>query len=55
MDLGSPKSIGMHYGTFPLADDGMNEPVSELKRLKSEHGIGEEVFVALKEGETITR
>ena len=25
-EIGSPKSIGMHYGTFPLADDGMDDP-----------------------------
>jgi L-ascorbate metabolism protein UlaG (beta-lactamase superfamily) len=52
-DIGSPPSIGMHFGTFPLADDAMNEPVMELERLKAEKGIGENDFIVMKEGEVI--
>lgn len=28
-------SVAMHYGTFPLADDGENEPLEELERVLS--------------------
>lgn len=30
--VGSKISLGIHYGTFSLADDGQKEPVRELKR-----------------------
>jgi L-ascorbate metabolism protein UlaG (beta-lactamase superfamily) len=31
-DLGAGTSVGIHFGTFRLADDGENEPVEELQR-----------------------
>lgn len=31
-DLGAATSIGIHFGTFRLADDGEDEPVTELQR-----------------------
>jgi L-ascorbate metabolism protein UlaG (beta-lactamase superfamily) len=32
-DLASEVSFGMHFGTFPLTDEGMNEPVDLLKKV----------------------
>jgi L-ascorbate metabolism protein UlaG (beta-lactamase superfamily) len=32
-DLESETSVGMHYGTFELADDGQDEPREEIERL----------------------
>lgn len=29
-DVGADISFGMHYGTFPLADDGMNDPQKDF-------------------------
>jgi L-ascorbate metabolism protein UlaG (beta-lactamase superfamily) len=46
----SPKSIGMHFGTFPLADDSMEDPVKDLKIAMEKEGIPEGEFVAPKEG-----
>ena len=55
IDLGARTSVAMHYGTFQLGDDGLMEPVEELRaelaRLASdaprvlvlEHGVGTEV------------
>ena len=51
--LNSPKSIGMHFGTFPLADDGMEEPGEELNRLINEEGMSGEEFVRLNEGRAV--
>lgn len=31
-ELGAATSIGIHFGTFRLADDGEDEPVNELRR-----------------------
>jgi L-ascorbate metabolism protein UlaG (beta-lactamase superfamily) len=50
-EIVSPVSIGMHFGTFPLADDGMEEPVNELLKLKEQKGIGKDEFMILQEGE----
>lgn len=31
IDLDASTSVGMHFGTFPLADDGQDEPVQKLE------------------------
>jgi len=46
----SPKSIGMHFGTFPLADDSMEDPVDDLKIALEKEGIPEGEFIAPREG-----
>lgn len=51
-DIGAATSIGMHFGTFPLADDGMNEPREDLDKAKIKHGLSREEFFTLDEGET---
>ena len=53
-EIGSSISIGMHFGTFPLADDGQDDPVNELRKLKLEGGYSEEEFIVLEEGEAWT-
>ncbi|MFV1883875.1 MAG: MBL fold metallo-hydrolase [Balneola sp.] len=49
-DLKSELSIGMHFGTFPLADDSQTEPVDDFNKV-----VGEESFILLGEGEKLTR
>ena len=46
----SPKSIGMHFGTFPLADDGMEDPGKDLKVALELEGIPDGEFIVPKEG-----
>ena len=48
--LKSPRSIGMHFGTFPLADDGMNDPAKDLKIALEKEGIKKEEFIVPEEG-----
>lgn len=31
LDLGAPQSIGMHFGTFPMTTEGIDEPTRALK------------------------
>jgi L-ascorbate metabolism protein UlaG (beta-lactamase superfamily) len=31
-DLGAKVAVGMHWGTFPLADEGCDEPVVALNK-----------------------
>lgn len=49
-DIKSELSIGMHYGTFPLADDGKDDPINEFNKT-----VGNERFILLGEGEKIIR
>lgn len=50
LDLGSSLSIASHFGTFPLADDGYEDPLNDLRLGLAERGVSEEAFIALKEG-----
>jgi L-ascorbate metabolism protein UlaG (beta-lactamase superfamily) len=52
-DLGSAVSIAMHFGTFPLADDGCDEPVTDLRKAMQKHQLEADEFIVLKEGEFI--
>jgi L-ascorbate metabolism protein UlaG (beta-lactamase superfamily) len=49
-DLKTVVSIAMHYGTFPLGDDGQNEPVRNLKQAMKQYNIGPDEFLILNEG-----
>ena len=51
-DLGSKKSIGMHFGTFQLTAEAIEQPLVDLERARAENGIPEVEFVTLHEGET---
>ncbi len=46
----SPQSIGMHFGTFPLADDSREDPVIDLKIALEKEGIPGEDFIVPEEG-----
>lgn len=49
--VGSENSIAMHHGTFPLADDGMEDPINDLIAALVKHDIPGEAFRILKEGD----
>jgi L-ascorbate metabolism protein UlaG (beta-lactamase superfamily) len=49
-DLGSPQSIASHFGTFPLADDGLEDPIEGLKNAMKREGLSQEKFLVLEEG-----
>jgi L-ascorbate metabolism protein UlaG (beta-lactamase superfamily) len=51
-DLGSRQSIGMHFGTFQLTAEAIDQPQADLKRALSDSGLPEAEFVTLDEGET---
>lgn len=51
-DLHSVQSIGMHWGTFQLTDEPLNEPPLYLKKVLREARIPEANFIVLKFGET---
>lgn len=51
LDVKSQSSIAMHFGTFPLADEGETEPVDDLHSAMKKFGIGEEEFIVLSPGD----
>ena len=51
-DVGSETSIAMHFGTFPLADDGQDDPIADLRQSMLINNLHLEEFLVLREGET---
>ena len=51
LDLGAQEMVPMHYGTFRLSQEPMDEPLPRLMAAAERAGMGERV-VALVEGET---
>ncbi|MCH2450554.1 MAG: MBL fold metallo-hydrolase [Gracilimonas sp.] len=53
-DVGAQISFGMHFGTFPLADDGMYEPENDFMQAIRKPGNTGVNFKLLKEGDSFT-
>ena len=53
MDVRSKKSVGIHWGTFVLTDEPLDEPPRRLSKAMHEKGLEEDAFVVMKHGETI--
>ena len=49
-DVGARRSLGMHFGTFQLTTEGIDEPVEALARAREAAGIGAQVFQTLEVG-----
>jgi len=52
LDLGAKRSIGVHWGTFALADDPLDYPLHEMPRARRAKGVVEEEFYLLPIGGT---
>ena len=49
-DVRSKHSIGMHFGTFALADDGPDRPMIDLAKEKEIHKMNDDEFIVPDEG-----
>ena len=49
--LGAERSVGMHFGTFQLTDEAIDEPERLLTEEMSLQGVGSDAFVTLAFGE----
>jgi L-ascorbate metabolism protein UlaG (beta-lactamase superfamily) len=52
-DLGSPRTLAMHFGTFQLTTEGIDEPLRALERAHDSNGMPRGAFRALDSGETV--
>ena len=52
IDVGARVSLGMHFGTFRLTDEAIDEPLLALGRALDERGIPDSEFTTLDFGET---
>jgi L-ascorbate metabolism protein UlaG (beta-lactamase superfamily) len=53
LDLGSRMSVGMHFGTFRLTDEGIDDPVAALAASRLSRGVPDEAFRPLHNGLTV--
>ncbi|MEO5602889.1 MAG: MBL fold metallo-hydrolase [Cyclobacteriaceae bacterium] len=51
LDVMSQTSIGMHFGTFALADDGYDEPVEDLQSAMRKYNLNPHEFIILQAGQ----
>ena len=54
LDLAPRASIGMHFGTFQLTDEAIDDPLRALERARNGHNVSAEAFSVLDFGETTT-
>jgi L-ascorbate metabolism protein UlaG (beta-lactamase superfamily) len=54
LDLRSQHSIGMHFNTFQLTYEGIDQPEAELAKSLHEARLPEQVFITLAPGESWT-
>lgn len=53
LDLGARQSIAMHFGTFQLTPEGMDEPVRELAKALPDNAVPQDRFLAVEIGESV--
>ena len=52
LDLGAKRSVGMHWGTFALTDEPLDQPPIDLSAARAARHMDEATFSVLKIGET---
>ena len=53
-DCGARQSVAMHWGTFPMTDEGRDDPVRALEQARATAGVAAGEFQALTAGESVT-
>jgi len=51
-DLGAKRSVGVHWGTFQLTDERLDDPPDEMARARRAVGLADDAFFVLAVGET---
>ena len=53
VDLESARSVAMHFGTFQLTPEGIDEPLRELREARRVRRLSDDAFVALEPGASL--
>ncbi len=53
IDLGAKLTVGIHWGTFPLTDEALDQPPKDLDAARVARGLRDGSFVVLPIGETL--
>lgn len=53
LDVGAQRAIGVHWGTFSLTDEPLDQPPRDLEAALDARGLPRERFVVLRHGETM--
>jgi N-acyl-phosphatidylethanolamine-hydrolysing phospholipase D len=53
LDLGARQSIAMHFGTFQLTPEAIDQPVRDLAAALRDRGVPAEQFRTLEVGESL--
>ncbi len=51
-DIGARHAVGIHWGTFPLTDEPLDQPIADLANALRARDIDAERFVLFRHGET---
>lgn len=54
LDLQARKSLAIHWGTFTLTDESLDEPPRQLEAARAQHGVTEACFPHVAIGTTLT-
>ena len=52
LDLRARRAVAMHYGTFDVSDEPLDEPPRRFRDAAEEQGLGREAAWVLRIGET---
>ena len=53
LELGAKRSIGMHWGTFQLTDEALDQPPLDLAAARTARGLPEDAFSTMAVGQTL--
>ena len=51
-DIGSMRSLAIHWGTYPLADEDCVEPALDLAKARNKMSISSRLFFTMNHGDT---
>jgi L-ascorbate metabolism protein UlaG (beta-lactamase superfamily) len=51
-EIGSRKSVGIHWGTFVLTDEPLDQPIADLVAAKKAQSLDDNAFILLRHGQT---
>lgn len=52
-ELNIKRSIGMHWGTFPMGEERLDLAVDDLEKARKAHGLRDSEFTVMRHGQTL--